>query len=99
MIKLLQTVVEEIIKVAVETEEDKKRITQLESALYEKYKFDRIIGKSEALQNIFKLLGKVIESESPVLIEGETGTGKETSGQDGSLQRSAKRRAVECGKL
>lgn len=77
MIQLLNTVVAEIIKAAVETEEDKKRIAELESALYEKYKFEQIIGKSQPIRNLFKLLGKVIESDSPVLIEGDTGTGKE----------------------
>jgi two-component system response regulator HupR/HoxA len=41
------------------------------------YTFDRIIGKSKALQRIFMLLEKIIDSSSTVLIEGESGVGKE----------------------
>jgi transcriptional regulator with PAS, ATPase and Fis domain len=77
MLKLMSVLVEEIIKAAVETDEDKKRISELESALAEKYNFDKIIGKSRAMQEIFSLLRRIIQTDSPVLIEGETGTGKE----------------------
>ena len=41
------------------------------------YTFDRIIGKSEAIQKIFTLMEKIIDSSSTVLIEGESGVGKE----------------------
>jgi len=77
MFNLMSVIVEEIIKAAVETEEDKKRISELESALTEKYNFDKIIGKSRAMQEIFSLIRRIIQTDSPVLIEGETGTGKE----------------------
>jgi len=77
MLNLMSVSVEEIIKAAVETDEDKKRISELESALADKYNFDKIIGKSQAMQDIFELLRRIIETDSPVLIEGETGTGKE----------------------
>jgi len=36
-----------------------------------------IIGKSEAMQGIFKTIGLVCQNRVTVLIEGETGTGKE----------------------
>ena len=38
---------------------------------------DRIIGSSAAMLEIFKKIGQVAESDVPVLIRGETGTGKE----------------------
>ena len=38
--------------------------------------FHDIIGNSPAMQQVFQLLGKVADSESTVLIQGETGTGK-----------------------
>jgi two-component system response regulator HupR/HoxA len=41
------------------------------------YTFDRIIGKSEAIQKNFTLMEKIIDSSSTVLIEGESGVGKE----------------------
>jgi two-component system response regulator AtoC len=36
-----------------------------------------IIGKSEAMQGIFKTIGLVCQNQVTILIEGETGTGKE----------------------
>jgi DNA-binding NtrC family response regulator len=38
---------------------------------------DQIIGKSKVMQEIYKLIGQVAESEVTVLIRGESGTGKE----------------------
>jgi len=38
---------------------------------------DQIIGKSKPMQEIFKLIGQVAESDVTVLIRGESGTGKE----------------------
>jgi nitrogen regulation protein NR(I) len=38
---------------------------------------DRIIGKSPAILDIFKKIGQVAESDVTVLLQGETGTGKE----------------------
>lgn len=36
-----------------------------------------IIGKSPAMQEVFKFVGRVSKTEVPVLIHGETGTGRE----------------------
>ena len=41
------------------------------------YRFDKIIGNSERMIEVFKLCERVIDSDITVLIEGETGTGKE----------------------
>jgi len=38
---------------------------------------DRIIGKSNAMQDVYKRIGQVAPREVPVLIRGESGTGKE----------------------
>ena len=42
-----------------------------------KYSFGNIIGKSYQMQRIYKLITEVAVTTSTVLIEGETGTGKE----------------------
>ena len=42
-----------------------------------RYRFDEIIGNSKAMVDLFKLCEKVMELDITVLIEGETGTGKE----------------------
>ena len=38
---------------------------------------DQIIGKSKVMQEVYKLIGQVAESDLSVLIRGESGTGKE----------------------
>jgi sigma-54 specific flagellar transcriptional regulator A len=38
--------------------------------------FQGVIGKSRSMSTIFKLVGRVADSDSTVLINGETGTGK-----------------------
>jgi two-component system nitrogen regulation response regulator GlnG len=36
-----------------------------------------IVGRSEAMQNVFKLIGQLAASDATVLVTGESGTGKE----------------------
>ncbi len=38
---------------------------------------DSIVGQSEAMQQVFKMVGRVAHSEAPVMITGESGSGKE----------------------
>jgi DNA-binding NtrC family response regulator len=50
---------------------------RLREELRSRYSFDNIIGKSEAMQEVFRLVSQVAPSRSTVLITGESGTGKE----------------------
>jgi two-component system nitrogen regulation response regulator GlnG len=38
---------------------------------------DEIVGKSEPMQQVFKMIGRVAASDAPVMITGESGSGKE----------------------
>ena len=63
---------------------------------------DILIGRSGALQQVYKLIGRVAGSDATVLITGESGTGKELVAQ--VLHRSSNRRegpfiAVNCAAL
>src|SRR5215813_12069132 len=42
-----------------------------------RYSYDDIIGRSQPMQALYRLLDKVADSEATVLIQGENGTGKE----------------------
>src|SRR6266853_6043091 len=49
----------------------------LKRELKEKYRFENIIGKSDAIEQVFKMMEKVARTDPSVLIGGESGTGKE----------------------
>lgn len=64
--------------------------------------FSEIIGNSEALQSVFRIVEKVADSNANVLIQGESGTGKELVAR--ALHRRGPRSdkpflAVNCGAL
>ena len=49
----------------------------LRGELQSKYHFSNIVGNSVAMKSIYRVIGVVASKNSTVLIEGETGTGKE----------------------
>ncbi|WP_147820619.1 sigma-54 interaction domain-containing protein [Salidesulfovibrio onnuriiensis] len=53
----------------------------LKGSLQDRYKFGSIIGKSEGMQEVFKLILKASKSDANVIILGETGTGKDLVAQ------------------
>ncbi|MCB0218613.1 MAG: sigma-54-dependent Fis family transcriptional regulator [Chrysiogenetes bacterium] len=66
-----------IVKNALSNRQLSRRVSQLESALDEKYARSSIIGESAAMQRVFDALSRVTDSQVPVLITGESGSGKE----------------------
>jgi len=50
---------------------------QLKAALQHESHYQGIAGRSPKMMEVIGLIGKVKESQTPVLIEGESGTGKE----------------------
>ncbi len=49
----------------------------LRSSLDEKYGFENIIGRSKSLLRVLEMAARAAQTESTILIRGETGTGKE----------------------
>ncbi len=87
---------------AVETFRDLSTIEQLRREIQNQYTFEDIIGKSEAFQKIFAILPDVAASESTVLIEGPSGSGKELLAR--AIHNLSPRRkrpyvVVNCGTL
>jgi PAS domain S-box-containing protein len=60
----------------VETFRDHSVVEQLRKELDGRYSFEYIIGKSPKMQHIFDMIPVIAESDSTVLITGESGTGK-----------------------
>lgn len=64
--------------------------------------FQGVIGKSRAMVNVFKLIERVADSDSTVLINGETGTGKGLVAK--AIHKSSYRRerpfvSINCGAI
>lgn len=88
-----------LINRAVEKVNLSQRILQLEKQVGEKHSFERIIGKSKALHQAITLAKKVAVTDTTVLLNGETGTGKEVFAQ--AIQQASSLRnkpyvAVNC---
>ncbi|HEX8194836.1 MAG TPA: sigma-54 dependent transcriptional regulator [Pyrinomonadaceae bacterium] len=74
----------------------------LRRELDKKYSFAEIIGTSESLQSVFRLVEKVAATNTSILIQGESGTGKELIARaihHHSPRASKPFLAVNCGAL
>ncbi|MGA3115442.1 MAG: sigma 54-interacting transcriptional regulator [Syntrophobacteraceae bacterium] len=60
-----------------EIEERDQKIERLSKLLESNTHFQGMVGKSEVMQRVFEVIRKAAQSEAPVIIYGETGTGKE----------------------
>ncbi|HYC57039.1 MAG TPA: sigma 54-interacting transcriptional regulator [Candidatus Binatia bacterium] len=56
---------------------DVSRVVSLERMLGERASFGNIMGHSESMQRVFMLIRDFATMEAPVLVDGETGVGKE----------------------
>jgi len=61
----------------VETFQDLSQVERLQKELQSLHTFEDIIGRSSVMVRLFEILPQIAESYSTVLIEGQSGTGKE----------------------
>jgi PAS domain S-box-containing protein len=86
----------------VETFRDLSLVEELRKELHAKYSFSDIIGRSPAMRQLFDILPEVATSDSSVLIEGPSGTGKELFARaihDLSKRKARRFVAINCGAL
>jgi PAS domain S-box-containing protein len=86
----------------VETFRDLSTIEELKKELSQKYTLGDIISKNHKIHEIFNVLPNIAESESTVLIQGASGTGKELFAK--ALHNLSRRKTkpfvkVNCGAL
>jgi transcriptional regulator with PAS, ATPase and Fis domain len=98
--ELVNMVVEEILMTKATLSQQAQQMEELKGELGTRYGFDRMIGKSAPMQDLYRLLDRVCDSETTVLIQGENGTGKELIAK--ALHYNSKRKnnkflVVNCG--
>ncbi len=67
----------QLIAAALKAAHDMKQVVSYQPLLDREDYAEGIVGKSEPMQQVFKLIGQVSQSDATVLITGESGTGKE----------------------
>jgi DNA-binding NtrC family response regulator len=77
-------------------------LAQLRNALQKQYSFQNILSNNQRMHAIFELISNVAHSTSTILIEGETGTGKEQVAR--AIHATARERtgpfvAINCAAL
>lgn len=86
----------------VETFRDNSVVEELRRELSGSFSQGDMVSRSKSMKKIFSLLPQIAESDSTVLIEGETGTGKEVLAKaihELSLRKDAPCIAINCGAL
>jgi two-component system, NtrC family, response regulator len=66
-----------IIHQALKTKEMERELDHLRKAVSEKYSFPNIIGNHPRMLEIFEIIGRIARTGKTVLIQGESGTGKD----------------------
>lgn len=86
----------------VETFRDHSLVEELRRELSSSFEFGDMVSRSKAMLKIFNILQQVAESDSTVLIDGETGTGKEllaSALHNLSFRKKEPFVAINCGAL
>jgi PAS domain S-box-containing protein len=86
----------------VETFRDLSLAEDLRKELEAQYSFAEIVGRSPSMRQVFQLLPQIAESDSTVLIEGASGTGKELFAK--AIHKLSRRRdkrfvAINCAAM
>lgn len=88
-----------LLSMAMEKAKAARKVRRLEENTGKRYSFDSILGKSRSLKEVVELAKKVSGTDVPVLLTGETGTGKEVFAQaihDNSSRRQKSFVAINC---
>jgi DNA-binding NtrC family response regulator len=73
--------VRHLVAQAVQTTRLRQENKDLRKALAERDKFEKIVGRSRPMLEVYRFIDQVASSRSTVLIQGESGTGKELVAQ------------------
>ena len=91
-----------VVNRALEHQQLLEEVRNLRLTLDEKYGFESIIGRSKALLRVLEMTSRVAQTDSIVLIRGETGTGKELLAK--AIHQNSRRKngpfvTINCGAI
>jgi DNA-binding NtrC family response regulator len=66
-----------VVKRAVEDQRLREENRRLRAEVEHRYSFDNILGRSKAMQGVFEQIRAVADTDAPVLLLGDSGSGKE----------------------
>ncbi|HCG63269.1 MAG: nif-specific transcriptional activator NifA [Spirochaetae bacterium HGW-Spirochaetae-4] len=106
LLSVIASMVARAVKIRQELREEKERLVaenlRLKEELEERHTPERIIGRSQVMQQLFDLIAQVSKSDATVMIRGESGTGKELVAQeihDNSMRSRMPFVKVNCAAL
>lgn len=91
-----------ILRQAIRTREMEREIDSLRKEVTEKYSFPNIVGNHPRMLEIFENIGKISKTDATILIQGESGTGKDLIAKTihyNSPRREKPLVTVNCGAL
>lgn len=93
---------QQLVRAAIQASQDMRRSIRLENLEDPAEDELGIVGKSEPMQKVFKLIGQLASSQATALITGESGTGKEIVARavyQNSLRSAKPYLAVNCAAI
>ena len=91
-----------IIRQAIRAQEMERELNDLRREVREKYSFHNIVGNHPKMGEIFEIINKISKTDKTVVIQGESGTGKDLIAKTihyNSLRREKPLVMVNCGAL
>jgi len=91
-----------IVRQALKAQEMERELDYLRKEVGEKYSFPNIIGNHPKMVEIFEIIGRVARTDKTILIQGESGTGKDLIAKIIHYNSQRKNRplvTVHCGAL
>lgn len=91
-----------IIRQALKAQEMEREIDFLRKEVSEKYSFPNIVGRNPKMLEIFDIIQRIAETDTTVLVMGESGTGKDLIAKTihyNSLRRDKPLVTINCGTL
>ena len=91
-----------IIRQALKSQEMERELDHLRKEVSEKFSFPNIIGTHPKMLEIFEIVGRVVKTDRTILIQGESGTGKDLIAKTIHYNSQRKEKpliTVPCGAL